>query len=55
MNRRDLPLLNEALDKLYEALNILSEIDGTVKITKPIADGTNILEREIFHLEEGDL
>jgi hypothetical protein len=54
MKRQDLPLLNEALDKLYEALNILCEINGTIKITRDIADGTNILEREINYLEEGD-
>lgn len=52
MTNRDLPLLNIALDKLYEALNILSEIDGTIKITTPIADGTNELERRIFQMEE---
>ena len=54
MKRNDLPLLNEALDKLYEALNILSEVEGTIRITKPIADGTNSLEREIFRLEDGE-
>jgi uncharacterized protein YoxC len=54
MHRKDLPLLNEALDELYKALNILSEIEGTVKMTKDIAAGTNMLEQEIFYLEEGD-
>ena len=52
MNSKDLPLLNLALDKLYEALNILSEIEGTIKITKDLAAGTNELERRIFELEE---
>ena len=52
MTDKDLPLLNIALDKLYEALQILSEIDGTIKITKDIAAGTNELERRVFELEE---
>ena len=55
MNRKDLPLLNEALDNLYKALNILCEIEGTVKMTRDIAEGTNLLEREIIYLEEGEL
>ena len=54
MSPKDLPLLNLALDRLYEALNILSEIDGTIRITKDIANGTNELERRIVEMEEPD-
>jgi hypothetical protein len=52
MSPKDLPLLNLALDRLYEALNILAEIDGTIRITKDIANGTNELERRIVEMEE---
>lgn len=51
MTSKDLPRLNEALDQLYLALNILCEIEGTLAITNVLADGTNALERRIIELD----
>jgi hypothetical protein len=48
MTEKDLPRLNETLDKLYEAIAILCEIDGTLEITNVLADGTNALERRVI-------
>ncbi len=55
MKEKDLPRLNDALTKLYEALNILCEIDGTLEITAILADGTNALERRVIELEDFEL
>lgn len=52
MTEKDLPRLNDALNKLYDALNTLSEIDGTLEITRVLADGTNALERRVIELED---
>ena len=54
MNEKDLPRLTQALGHLYKALYILCKIEGTLKITNILADGTNKLERRINELEYGD-
>lgn len=53
MTEKDLPRLIDALNDLYRALNTLCEIEGTLTITKPLADGTNELERRINELDDG--
>jgi hypothetical protein len=54
MNKRNLPALDSALRSLYDALDILCTIDGTLKITDPIVDVASILEQIIIELENNN-
>ena len=51
MNKQDLPELIRALDRIYRALVILSDIEGTSDIIDIVSDGAAILEDKITELE----
>jgi hypothetical protein len=51
MNKADLPELTRALNRLYRALVIISDIEGTSDIEDFISDAAALLEDKITELE----